>query len=98
MGGAIRSRSASSVAIASTAPAAPSRCPIADLVELTGTDPARSPSAALIAPVSARSFSGVEVPWAFTYATSAASTPASSSASSIARAAPRPSGSGAVRW
>jgi hypothetical protein len=54
------------VAIASTAPAAPSRCPIADLVELTGMSAARSPRAALIAFVSAASFSGVEVPWALT--------------------------------
>ena len=59
-------RSASTVAIASTAPAAPSRWPIADFVDETGTRCARSPSAALIASVSARSFSGVEVPWALT--------------------------------
>jgi len=65
VGGAIRSRSASSVAIASTAPAAPRRWPIADLVELTGICAARSsPNAALIALVSERSLSGVEVPWA----------------------------------
>ena len=38
-----------------------------DLVELTGSAAARSsPSAVLIAFVSARSLSGVEVPWAFT--------------------------------
>jgi hypothetical protein len=62
----MRSRSASSVATASTAPAAPSRCPIADFVEDTGIRIACSPSASLIACVSPRSFSGVEVPWAFT--------------------------------
>ena len=48
------SRSARMVATASTAPAAPSRCPIADLVEDTGISPAWSPSASLIAVVSAR--------------------------------------------
>ena len=52
--------------MASTAPAAPSRCPIADFVEETGTFAACSPSAALIARVSERSLSGVEVPWALT--------------------------------
>ena len=61
------SRSASSVAIASTAPAAPSRWPIADLVERHGHAVAAcSPSAVLIASVSARSLSGVEVPCALT--------------------------------
>ena len=60
------SRRARMVATASTAPAAPSRCPIADLVEDTGISPAWSPSASLIAFVSARSLSGVEVPWALT--------------------------------
>jgi hypothetical protein len=49
---------------ASTPPAAPSRCPVIDLVELTITLYAASPSAALIAMVSARSPAGVEVPWA----------------------------------
>ncbi len=48
--------------------------------------------------VSAGSFSGVDVPCAFTYSTSDALIPASFIASSIARAAPRPLGSGAVRW
>ena len=48
--------------------------------------------------VSERSFSGVEVPCAFTYSTCSASIPASLIASSIAFAAPRPFGSGAVRW
>ena len=62
----MRRRSASIVAIASTAPAAPSRWPIADLVELTGMSAARSPSAAFSATVSERSLSGVEVPCALT--------------------------------
>ena len=39
---------------------------MADLVEDTGTRPARSPSADLSATVSALSLSGVEVPCAFT--------------------------------
>ena len=64
VGGAIRSRSARIVAVTSTAPEAPSRWPIADLVDDTGTFAAWSPSASLIALVSARSLSGVEVPWA----------------------------------
>ena len=62
----MRSRSASSVATASTAPAAPSRWPIADFGEETGHPRACSPSAVLIAFVSARSLSGVEVPCALT--------------------------------
>jgi hypothetical protein len=62
-----RVRSVSSVATASTAPAAPSRCPIADLVEETGIFFAcSSPSARFSAAVSAASFSCVEVPWALT--------------------------------
>ena len=47
--------------IASTTPAAPSRCPVIDLVELTATLREWSPSARLIAIVSARSPSSVEV-------------------------------------
>ena len=39
---------------------------MADLSELTGIDPALSPSAVFRASVSARSLSAVEVPWAFT--------------------------------
>jgi len=84
--------------MASTAPAAPSRCPIADLVEDTGMAAAASPSAALSARVSARSFKGVEVPCALTYTTSSGSRPASASASRMASAAPVPCLSGAVRW
>ena len=86
------------VATASTAPAAPSRCPIADLVEETGMSLAASPRAALRASVSARSLSGVEVPCALTYTTSSGVRPASASAMRMASAAPAPSLSGAVRW
>ena len=49
VGGAIRSRSARIVATASTAPAAPSRCPIADFSEEIGILYAWSPSAILSA-------------------------------------------------
>ena len=94
----MRSRSARMVATASTAPAAPSRCPIADLVEDTGISLAASPSAALMACVSARSLSGVEVPCALMYTMSSGVRPASASATRIASAAPAPSLSGAVRW
>ena len=48
----------------STPPAAPSKCPVIDLVELTIVLPAASPSACLIAFVSQTSPIGVEVPWA----------------------------------
>src|SRR5512134_909787 len=48
---------------ASTPPAAPSRCPVMDLVEFTATFFAWSPSRRLTATLSARSPSGVEVPW-----------------------------------
>ena len=59
-------RRLSIVATASTAPAAPSRWPIADLVDEIGIRCASSPSATLSASVSLRSLSGVEVPCAFT--------------------------------
>ena len=61
-----RARSVQDVAIASTAPAAPSRWPIADFVEDTGTSRGAVAERAFIAVVSARSLSGVEVPWALT--------------------------------
>ena len=52
---------------ASTAPAAPSMCPVIDLVDDTGVRAAcASPSTRLITRVSAESPSGVEVPWALT--------------------------------
>ena len=64
VGGAIWSRMASTVKAASTAPAAPSRWPIADLVEDMATLPAAWPSRRSTAPSSISSPSGVEVPWA----------------------------------
>ena len=48
--------------MASTAPAAPSRWPVIDLVELTGG--ISSPNTWRMAAVSQASFRGVEVPWA----------------------------------
>src|SRR5258708_2656753 len=49
---------------ASTEPAAPSKWPMLDLVELTGIFFACSPAQRLIAAASALSFKGVPVPWA----------------------------------
>ena len=54
----------SAVAIASIPPAAPSRCPVMDLVEETASLRAWSPNTALMAFVSLASLNGVEVPWA----------------------------------
>ena len=56
--------SANADAITSTAPAAPSRCPVIDLVELIAVFLAASPIAFLMAAVSYWSFSPVEVPCA----------------------------------
>ena len=66
VGGATWSRIASVQKIASTAPAAPSRCPIEDLVEDIVTRPAALPSSRVTAPSSISSPSGVEVPCALT--------------------------------
>ena len=64
VGGAIWSRIASTENAASMAPAAPSRCPVADLVELMVALAAALPSRRSTAPSSISSPSGVEVPWA----------------------------------
>ena len=82
--------------MASSAPAAPSECPVTPLIEVTG-GPGRSKTFS-IASASARSLSGVEVPWALIWATSAGRIPASSSASSMQATAPSPPGAGAVMW
>ncbi len=50
--------------IASTAPAAPSRCPIADFVDDMTMLPAELPTRRCTAASSISSPSGVEVPWA----------------------------------
>ena len=57
-------RSAITHIAASTAPAAPSKCPMLAFVELTGIPGAASPAQALIAAASAPSFNGVPVPCA----------------------------------
>lgn len=88
--------SASTEAMASTAPAAPSIWPVIDLVELTSAFSAALPSAVLMAMVSALSFIGVLVPCALMYTLSSGVMPACSIASANARAAPSASGCGAV--
>src|SRR5262245_58052302 len=64
VGGATLSRMASVEKIASTAPAAPRRCPIADLVEDIDTFPAALPNRRSTADSSISSPIGVEVPCA----------------------------------
>src|SRR5262245_23075509 len=64
VGGARLSLIASAEKIASTAPAAPSRWPIADLVEDIETFPAALPNRRSTAANSISSPIGVEVPWA----------------------------------
>src|SRR3954462_14132852 len=65
VGGTMPSRIASRQKIASTEPAAPSKCPIEDLVEDMGVLVAALPSNRSTAPNSMPS-AMVEVPWAFT--------------------------------
>src|SRR5262249_43624132 len=64
VGGATLSRMARIEKIASTAPAAPSKCPMQDLVEDIDALPAALPSIRCTAPSSISSPSGVEVPCA----------------------------------
>ena len=78
------------------APAAPNPCPVTPLVEVTSGP--GSPKTLLMARDSARSLSGVEVPWALMCPTSPGLIPASASASSMQATAPAPSGEGAVMW
>src|SRR5665213_1311544 len=66
VGGHILSRIARTEKIASTAPAAPSKWPIADLVEDIETFEAALPSMRSTAFNSISSPNGVDVPWAFT--------------------------------
>ena len=84
------------MATASTPPAAPSRWPVIDFVELTASRRAWSPKTVLMARVSVVSLSSVDVPWALTYWTSSGPIPASSMARCMTRAAPSPVGSGAA--
>ena len=64
------------------------------LIEVTGGD--SSPNTLITASASAASLSGVEVPWALIWRMSAASRPASSSASFMHTIAPDPPGDGAM--
>src|SRR6185437_6984423 len=98
VGGNTWSRSARMLKIASTPPAAPSRWPVVDLVELIASFLAWSPNTFFAAITSPRSPSGVEVPCALMYCTSAGLRPASSSAVWMQRAAPSPPSLGAVMW
>ena len=82
-------------AIASTAPAAPSMCPVIDFVELTTTFSTWPSNAFLIATVSLRSLSGVLVPCALMYSAPWGS-PASCMARRSACAPPTACGCGAV--
>jgi hypothetical protein len=65
VGGTQPSSIALAQAIVSTTPAAPSMCPVADLVELTARRSAWSPNTSRMAFASLGSLSGVDVPCAF---------------------------------
>src|SRR5947209_18468300 len=84
--------------MASTAPAAVRLCPILDLFDDIGIDPARSPNTALTPIHSILSFSGVPVPCALMYPTSCGSSPASSRAFRMQAIIGLPSGEDLVRW
>ena len=86
----------STAATASMAPAAARPWPVTPLVEVTSGP--GSPKTLVMARASARSLSGVEVPWALMWPTSAGVIPASARASSMQATAPAPSGAGAVMW
>ena len=92
--------SARTVAIDSSAPAPPSRWPVIDLVLVTTTWSACAPSVAWIIRPSAMSPCGVEVAWALMCDdVGRARSPTPRSARTIARAPPRPAGSGwAMSW
>src|SRR5262249_46937841 len=94
VGGISSFRSESTVATASSEPAAAIVWPIIDFVELTRTRP--SPKTARIARASIRSFCWVAVPCALTSPTADGVTPPCASASRIAPAIPSPPGCGAV--
>ncbi|MNL48736.1 hypothetical protein D3C87_1716150 [compost metagenome] len=91
------SRNASAVKMAATAPAAPSKCPVADLVELMATSPA-VPNTRRMAASSPRSPTIVDVACAFRCCTCCAVRPACASAASMLRAAPSPSSGPEVMW
>src|SRR6185437_13506675 len=96
VGGTMESRIARIEKIASTPPAAPSRCPVMDLVELTINLFAYSPNTLLMPCTSATSPACVEVPCALMYCTSSKFKPASFIAARMQRAPPSPFSLGAV--
>eukprot|EP00982_Pelagococcus_subviridis_P017498 31544-Pelagococcus_subviridis.AAC.2 len=100
VGGSVFVLSANTANAASTAPAAPSRCPVAPFVEDTESSPRRYRSWKTVAKArdSAASPTTVPVACALTYPTSSGRTPPSSSAARIARDAPAPSDGGCVMW
>src|SRR4029079_3677283 len=98
VGGTTRSRIARIENIASTAPAAPSKWPIHDLVEDIEIWPADLPTSFCTAPSSISSPNGVEVPWALMYSISLAEMPARRIAAPIQRSAPSASGARAALW
>ncbi len=73
-------------------------CPIIDLLEETGSVRIRSPKTAAQLIASILSFSGVEVPCAFTVSMASGAVPASSRAARIAAMPGAPSGLDRVRW
>ena len=81
--GIMPSRREKPVAMASTAPAAPSRCPMADLFEVRATFDMPSPNRVRMAFISARSPAGVEVPCVLMKPTSSVVIPASSKRSEL---------------
>ena len=84
--------------IASTAPAAPNKCPVIDLVEFIFIEYKCSPKTSYNAFDSATSPKGVEVPCMFTVSIFLRSTLASLRQFSMTLIAPIPSGCGAVIW
>src|SRR5690606_33080670 len=96
VGGSVRWAYVNASATASIAPAPPCECPVTPLIALTAGPGAGNTSRMAIASVA--SLSGVEVPCALTWVTSAGSTPASARAARMQATAPRASGAGAVRW
>lgn len=89
---------ASIVIAASTAPAAPRRCPVAPFVELTSRCEHADPNTRRMAACSISSPTGVDVACALTYATSSGASPEPRNAAVIAATAPAPLGCGDVTW
>ena len=96
VGGSTPSRRAAMVRIASNAPAAPSKCPVIDLVAETGRLSTAAPKTRRIAATSLASPAGVLVACALRYPTSCGERPALAKAAAMHRPAPSPLGSGAT--